>query len=63
MAWKVAHVAQFWKTHHIENIQFIIGGILLSSTVRKYDILLISNAEIKVSELCGFASSIGNTII
>ena len=40
-----------------------MGGILLSSTIREYDLVLTINAEMKVSEECGIASSLGNTTI
>ena len=46
--------------HGNEDAQYIMGGIVLNTTVKENDLGLTINADMKISEQCGIAAAKGN---
>ncbi len=49
--------------HRNEDVEYTMGGTVLSTTVKENNLGLTISADIKVSEQCGIAASKGNQIL
>ena len=51
------------RGHVNEDVQYTMGGTVLSTTIKEKDLGLIISADMKVSELCGIAASKENNFL
>ena len=49
--------------HEDKDVQYTMGGTVLSATVKEKDVGLIISGDMKVSEQCRIAASKGNQIL
>ena len=52
----------FYIGHGNEDAQYTMDGIVLNTTLKEKDLVLIISANMKVSEQCGIAAAKGNQI-